>query len=148
MAQARALQRLGQLLGQIPALIEAVEIGRIAAASLDARQRGQRCLQASQCRHRRLRPRRDLLRKIEHLAGTQAAPGAGLQQARQHARQHRLARAIAPDQPGRAQVEVFVEIGKQRSAVRQNAGHAFQREKGIRHVSFQGCQELPLLGRG
>ena len=134
MAEAIALQLVPQSLTHIPALAHRLEILGRATARLDARQ-GLQCFpHTDQIGHRGLRCRH-LLSQIMHATGSHTAPGAGLQLAGQDARQDGLAHAIASDQPRRAGVELFAQIGEERSAVRQNVGNAFQRKKGTRHAT-------------
>ena len=121
-----------EVFAQLPALAQRFEIGDVAAALLDALQGRERIAQAGQVGDAGTGRNVDLLRQPGHRPRTQAAPAGRRQATGQQPRQHALAHAIAPDQPGAPGVEGFVQIGKQQPAVRQLPGDAFKRHEGSR----------------
>ncbi len=104
------LAGLAQAGGDVPVLAHRIEIVRVGAAALDARQGRRDRADAGQFSHRRRLAAARLLRQIGNAARTQAAAGAGRQFAGQQAREHRLAHAVASHQAGAAQVELVMQV--------------------------------------
>lgn len=134
MAEPLGGQGVGQALADVPALAQAFVVGGVEATRLDPRQRLQPWADASQVGDGRILGRIELLRQVAHAPLAPDAAAGRLQVSGEQAREQRLADAVASHQPGVPGVEGFVEIGKQKAAVRQLERDAIERQgRRIRH---------------
>jgi hypothetical protein len=128
--QARVGERGREARGQVPAAFGVIEIGGRAVAGLDARERGERACEARERGQVRLRRGAGVLRHVHAARGPHDRACRGFAPAREQVEQHRLAGAIAPDQPDAPGLEGRAEIVEQQMPARQREAGVAQLEAG------------------
>lgn len=133
---------------QVPATADSVQIARLRIPAAGAVERVQRRTQTGEIGDREAVGAGNLLRHVVHASGARAA--ARRRRARRPARMcaSKLPQPLRSDQAGRSAVEAFWRDRKQRSAVRQHAGDAVERQAGIRHVGFPEMPGTALAREG
>jgi len=142
-AEAGLLECVLEACGKVPIVADQVEVGGVDAAGIDALQGVKDRLEAGERRDRFAGEAVDLLRQVEHGAGTNAAARGRQQLAGQQAREHALAGAVAANQAGVSGIELLREACEQRRAVGKIERCAVERQEWVRHTYLQGCRVLP-----